>query len=266
MHAYRLAYDGAGYRGFQRQPHGDTVSDALLDALVALDVTTPAERVPDGYAAAGRTDAGVSATHQTVGFAAPDWLAPTALNAELPADVRAWARADAPADFHATRDAVRRTYEYHRHAPDADDGRARAACDRLAGRNDLRNLTPDDDGTDRELSVSVAREAAFLVLTVAAEGFPRQLVRRLASLVAAVARGDRDLAFVDRVLAPEPLDGPDGVAPAAPEPLVLVDVAYPDLSFDVDDDAARDARRTFEARRVARATGARVAARLRDHA
>ena len=44
--------------------------------------------------AAGRTDAGVSALAQTVAFDAPEWLTPRALNAELPAEIRAWASAD----------------------------------------------------------------------------------------------------------------------------------------------------------------------------
>lgn len=264
MRAYRLAYDGTGFRGFQRQPHGDTVSDALLDALAALGVTDDGTRVPDGYAAAGRTDAGVSASHQTVAFTAPAWLEPAALNAALPEAVRAWAHAEAPSDFHATREAARRTYTYHLHAPDADDGLARAVCDRLSGRRPVGNLTPEDDPAERELAVSATRDGAFLVVTVGAGGFPRQLVRRLATLIAAVACGDRELAFVDRVLAPEPLAGPDGLAPAPAEPLVLADVVYPDLAFTPDADAVAAAQATYEARRGTRLTGARVASRLRD--
>jgi hypothetical protein len=33
--AFRLAYDGTGYRGYQRQPHAETVENALFDALSA---------------------------------------------------------------------------------------------------------------------------------------------------------------------------------------------------------------------------------------
>ncbi|PSQ01729.1 tRNA pseudouridine(38-40) synthase TruA, partial [Halobacteriales archaeon QS_5_70_17] len=87
MRAYRVAYDGTTFRGFQRQPDVPTVEGALFGALAALGVYDPDEHRPEGYAAAGRTDAGVSATAQTVALAAPDWLTPRALNAELPADV-----------------------------------------------------------------------------------------------------------------------------------------------------------------------------------
>ena len=259
MRAFRLAYDGTGYRGFQRQPHGETVEDALLAALGALGV---ADGLPPGYAAAGRTDAGVSARAQAVAFEAPDWLRPRALNAELPADVRAWAAADVAADFHATHDAASRRYQYFLFAPEADDGRAAEACRRLSGRHDFHNLTPDETGTVRELTATVERDGSFLVVDCRAGGFARQLVRRLVSVVGAVARERREPAFLDRVLAAEPLDGPDGVAPAAPEPLVLVGVRYPSVAFDVDPKAAESAREAFGERRRRQLVGARVAGTL----
>ena len=100
MRAFRLAYDGTGYRGFQRQPHGETIEDAVFEALAELGVEFE-DGAPVGYAAAGRTDAGVSARAQTVAFEAPEWLGPAALNAELPREVRVWGHADAPEGFQA---------------------------------------------------------------------------------------------------------------------------------------------------------------------
>jgi len=280
VRAFRVAYDGTGYHGFQRQPDVPTVEDALLNALRALDVlaadgateadgaTTPGtpRRTPPGYAAAGRTDAGVSAVAQTVAFDAPAWLTPAAFNGELPAEVRAWASTDVPADFHATRDATRRAYTYHLHAPEADDARVRAVLEALAGEHDFHNLTPDDAGTERDLDAGWARDGEFLVLRFRAGGFPREFVRRSVALVASVATGERDPGFVDRVLSPEELSGPDGVPAAAPEPLVLTAVEYPDATFEVDDRAAANAWTVFERRRVERQTGARVAAMLRSGA
>ena len=290
MRAYRVAYDGRPFHGFQRQPAVATVADALLDALSDLDVLADDADVPPRWAAAGRTDAGVSAVAQTVAFEAPGWLTPRAFNAELPGSVRVWASADAPATFHATHDATRRRYVYHLHAPEAEPDAARAAAAALTGEHDVHNLTPDETGTVRDLDVSVRRGEAvdddgtdaesdgtagtdrrpaavapeeFLVCTVAAGGFARQLVRRLVSVLAAVATGAADLGRVDRVLGPAPLDGPAGVAPASAEPLVLTDVAYADagLDFAVDERARESALTALGERRVAdlrgvRATGA----------
>jgi len=261
--AFRIAYDGRPYHGFQRQPAVSTVEDAILDALAELGVCER-DTIPGGYAAAGRTDAGVSALAQTVAFDAPAWCSPAALNAELPADVRAWASADSPAEFHATHDAVERTYRYYLYAPDADRHRARLALDALRGKHDFHNLTPDDDGTVRRLRGTVERDGDRLVVTLSAGGFARQLVRRVVSVVSAVARGNADPDRVEQVLAAEPLDGPEGVAPAPASPLVLADVTYPGLEFAVDDDAAASARAVFDERFVAATATAAVSAAIRD--
>lgn len=264
MRAFRIAYDGRPFYGFQRQPSVPTVENALFDALDRLGAfDAEAERKPPNYAAAGRTDAGVSALGQTVGFDCPDWCTPRALNAELPASVRAWAAADAPAGFHATHDAVRREYVYDRYAPDADPALARAAADALSGEHDFHNLTGDDEGTVRNLSVGVEPDGEFLVLRVAAGGFPYQLVRRLVSLVHGVAAGERSPASVDDVLGPEPLDGPEGVPAAPAEPLLLERAVYPDLTFERDPRAAESAADIFESRRRDGLVRARVAGRIR---
>ena len=286
MRAFRLAYDGANYYGFQRQPAVPTVEDALFDALRGLDAYTPespsgtpSEDRPDrprGYAAAGRTDAGVSARCQTVAFAAPEWLSPRALNAELPADVRAWASADVPADFHATHDAVERSYSYHLYAP-ADDGagshpswppvsdeRVREACIGLSGSHDFHNLTPDDEHTHRTVELDADRDGDVLELTVTAGGFARQLVRRLVTLIQRIGAGETALETIRRVLGPEPLPGHEGIPPAPAEPLVLAEVTYRDVEFVVDEEAAASAREIFERTRIERAVGSRVTGQLRD--
>jgi tRNA pseudouridine38-40 synthase len=252
--AFRIAYDGRPFHGFQ---------DAVFDALRDLGVLGDAD-APSGYAAAGRTDAGVSALAQTVAFDAPDWLTPRALNADLPGTVRAWASADAPPTFHATHDAASRTYVYHLHAPALDDARARAALDDLAGEHDFHNLTTDETGTVRTLSVAAEHAGDCLEIRVEAGGFARGLVRRLVSLVRAVAAGERDPAFVDRVLAPDPLDGPEGVPPAPATPLVLSGVRYPDLRFEADPVAAESARAALGERRVEALSAARALGAVRD--
>ncbi|MFC6834885.1 tRNA pseudouridine(38-40) synthase TruA [Halomarina ordinaria] len=259
MRAFRIAYDGSDYAGFQRQPDVRTVEGDLFAALARLGVYDPADHRPTGYAAAGRTDAGVSALAQTVACEVPDWLTPRALNSELPAAVRAWASADVTGAFHARHDATSRGYTYHLHAPDADSERARRALSTLSGTHDLHNLTPDEGRTRRTVEAEVDVDGPYLVFDVRSPGFPRQLVRRLVGLVGRVARGERDPAFVERVLSAETLSDPAGVAPAPPEPLVLTRVEYPGVEFAVDPEAARRASEVFEVRRVERLTGARVA-------
>jgi tRNA pseudouridine38-40 synthase len=263
MRAFRVAYDGRHFYGFQRQPDVPTVEDAILEALDALDVTTGVRTLPPGYAAAGRTDAGVSALAQTVAFRAPDWLTPHALNGQLPDEVWSWASADATAEFHARHDAQAREYTYYLDAEGLDAERARAALEALAGEHDFHNLTTDDEHTRRSLETALTVDAGFLELHFTADGFPRNFVRRAAELVREVASGESALDRVERVLAAAPLDGAAGVPPAPPYSLVLSAVAY-DLAFTVDPAGAASTRAFFGGRRREAAARARVAEFIED--
>jgi tRNA pseudouridine38-40 synthase len=264
MRAFRVAYDGRPFHGFQRQPDVPTVEGRVFEALRESSVLDAAADKPPAYAAAGRTDRGVSAIAQTVAFESPEWLTPAALNGELPASVRAWASADAPAGFHATHDATSRTYTYHLHAPAADADRAREALSVLAGKHDFHNLTPDDSGTVRTLDPAIESDGDFLVIELRAGGFSRQLVRRVVALVRDVATGAAPLSKLGRALSPEPFSGPEGIGPAPATPLVLTEVSYPGLDFRVDPEAAASAQAVFEQRRVAAMTAGRVVGSMRD--
>ena len=265
MDAYRIAYDGRPFYGFQRQPDVPTVEDALFDALRALDVLDSDDDTPPEYSAAGRTDAGVSALGQVVAFEAPNWLSPAALNGELPDSIRAWARADAPDGFHARYDATWRGYAYHLHAPEADPALAAEVCTRFEGIHDFHNFTTDDGETTRRVhEATVEGDGAYLVLRVRADGFCRHQLRRMVSLLDAVARGEAPLSKVDRALDSRSLTGPDGIPTAPPEPLVLLDVGYSGLDFTVEDTAVAETRRAFEERRIRHRTAARVAGSIGD--
>ena len=283
MRAFRLAYDGRPFYGFQRQPSVPTVEGALFDALCALSVMPSEVNKPTGYAAAGRTDAGVSAVAQTVAFECPDWLSPRALNSELPATIRAWASADVGDDFHATHDPVRREYVYQLYAPQArddadspppngrtldgrstiDDDRAAEAVDALNGHHDFHNLTPDDTGTDRDLTATLDRDGDMLVVTIAAGGFPRHFVRRFIAVVQAVGSGSKSLAWIEQLLGDDPVDPRPQTA--SPEPLVLSAVEYPGIDFECDPHATASGVAAFGERALDAFVGYRVSTTLADH-
>ena len=108
--ALGLEYDGRGYCGFQAQPAGCSVQDALERALAAIAAR------PIRVAAAGRTDAGVHATSQIVHFDAPVERPPSAwvrgVNAHLPTSATVLWSADVAPDFHARFAATSRHYTY----------------------------------------------------------------------------------------------------------------------------------------------------------
>ena len=108
--ALGLEYEGNAFHGWQTQPGGRTVQDALEAALGAI------AGVPVATTCAGRTDTGVHATSQVVHFDAPvsrpesAWV--RGVNSHLPDGVAVrWAQA-VPADFHARFSARGRRYRY----------------------------------------------------------------------------------------------------------------------------------------------------------
>ena len=105
-----IAYDGTAYAGWQFQPDQLTVQEALENAIA----TVTGQRVR--VLASGRTDAGVHALGQVVGFRTSSSLPPEvfrrALNANLPDDVAVLDVAAAPDDFHAISHVRRKRYRY----------------------------------------------------------------------------------------------------------------------------------------------------------
>ena len=192
-----LEYDGAGFRGWARQPGERTVEGALREAL---DAVLPRW---DGLAVAGRTDTGVHATGQVASLEAeggppPERLA-RALNTELPADVAVVAAGMAPAGFHARFSAVARSYRYvilnrRARAPlradralwwprPLDVDTLYAAASQLLGKHDFRAFTPTEtqhESFRREiLDSSWERREEELHFTVTADSFLRHMVRTL---------------------------------------------------------------------------------------
>ncbi len=260
MRAFRLAYDGRPFSGFQRQPSVPTVEDALFDALDSLDVfNRDTDSKPSGYAAAGRTDAGVSALRQTVGFECPSWCTPRALNSELPTSVRAWASADVQSGFHATHDALQRTYTYYLYGPELDMNRLNTAAEILSGKHDFHNFTSDDDGTTRKLSITLEFDDPFITARITADGFPRSLIRRLMSALRGVGSESMTIETLTGLLNTVPQTGPDGIPTASPEPLILTRVTYPDATFRIDNRAINSLRSVFTHRYQRCLTQARVA-------
>jgi len=105
-----VAYDGAGFDGWQRQPGRRTVQGVLEDLV--SEVMSEAIRLTG----AGRTDAGCHARGQVASFTTearlPVGALPHVLNRRLPGDVRVRSAAEAPAGFDARRSARARRYAY----------------------------------------------------------------------------------------------------------------------------------------------------------
>jgi tRNA pseudouridine38-40 synthase len=108
--ALGIEYDGSRFLGWQTQPGGGTVQDALEAALSSI------ADAPVGVTCAGRTDRGVHARAQVVHFDTdaerPDSAWVRGVNAMLPESMAVLWSQRVSGDFHARYSARSRTYRY----------------------------------------------------------------------------------------------------------------------------------------------------------
>jgi len=241
-----LAYDGTAYAGWQVQSQGKTLQDVLESTLARI--TGEVVRVT----ASGRTDAGVHALGQVVGFRTdsrlPVEVLLRALNAELPRDIAVLEAAEAPEGFHATLHAKRKRYRYliydgpvrdvfrrqtAWHCPRGLDAEAmHRAAQALRGTHDFSSF--ETRGSERKTAVrtvfdiSVRRGADgdphLVAIEVEADGFLYNMVRTIVGTLAKVGRHARSESWVADVLATTDRRAAGPTAP--PQGLFLVRVAY----------------------------------------
>ncbi len=202
MPRYKLVveYDGAPYCGWQRQAEDPTVQGAIEEAVTRFS----GEQAR--LTCAGRTDAGVHATHQVAHLdLAKDWRTDTvrdATNAHLrPQPIAIVSAEVVPEQFDARRSAIRRHYRYrilNRRSPPAlarahvwhvpwalDPNLMRAAAARLLGRHDFSAFRAAECQaaspvrTLEQLDVGVSRMGLFdeIVIATAARSFLHHQVR-----------------------------------------------------------------------------------------
>jgi tRNA pseudouridine38-40 synthase len=242
MKNYRvvLGYDGTDFRGWQRQPDGRTVQGVLEDAVRRI---TGKRAVVHG---AGRTDAGVHALGQAANFRGSfkltDEVLLRALNAVLPADVRVFSLAEAPAGFHARRSARSKTYRYRIvRAPQPSPldrryvlhwpyplrlGKMRRAAGLFVRTDDFSAFSSNRDRSPvRTVTRSELRQRGDeIVYTIEASGFLRYMVRTIVGTLLEVGRGRLEPEAIEAIFRrrDRSLAGPT----AAAKGLTLIRVDY----------------------------------------
>jgi tRNA pseudouridine38-40 synthase len=218
-YALLLAYDGAAFRGWQKQPGMATVQGALEDAIRALLGKRCAVH------GASRTDAGVDALGQVASLRS-GWQAGLD-GLQLPAALRLLRWAKAAPSFHARSSSIGKRYRYDLASflpAAADWDRARAALRGLDGVPHLSGLS--SPAKEHRPAPPLTRWTLDDggVLEVSAKAFRKHEVRNLAGHLGAVALGLappeslRELAVRMR-----PWTGARAPGPG----LTLVEVLYP---------------------------------------
>ncbi len=217
--ALAVEYSGHTFCGFQAQPSGCGVQDALERAIGEVadhDVTV---------IAAGRTDAGVHAVSQIVHFETVAQRAESAwvrgVNALLPATAAVLWACPVPDDFHARFSATARHYTYlllaraerpgllagyagwYHHSLDA--GSMKVAATHLLGTHDFsafRAAGCQAKSPVRTLTrIDVTQQGPFVRFEFSANAFLHHMVRNIVGTLVYVGAGRQAPAWIPELLA-----------------------------------------------------------------
>ena len=189
-YAFKVAYDGARYFGFARQPGLPTVEGELLKALKECGLChDPAEA---RYRVASRTDRGVSAMGQVVALDVLKRPNISAINAHLPDDISILSTTEVQPSFDPWRMALRKHYRYKCIAPEGFDlKKARGAAKLLLGAHDFWSFCKHEQGrpTLGELEQVKISGRKILTFDFVAPAFLWQQVRRMVGALLTVGVG-----------------------------------------------------------------------------
>jgi len=238
-----IEYDGTHFHGSQLQAKVPTIQGEIEKALQKL--TGERTRVK----AAGRTDAGVHAKGQVVGFQTDSSLPLTefvsGLNYYLPEDIAVKEAFRADDSFDVRRSAISREYKYyiltsptrspirrgfaHLIAGHLDIGAMNQACQALIGKHDFASFCTDTSKKNTVRNVhkaEVETDGDLVVFSMVANSFLPHQVRNTAGALIRVGQGKMTVdEFHNMVEARRPgLAGPTARARG----LCLMRVNYPD--------------------------------------
>jgi len=218
-----VAYDGAGYEGWQTQKIGTGVQQKVEEALAKLFPSRPKVH------SSSRTDTGVHALGMVAHFELPreEFRMPArklalALNAWLPEDVRVLSATRATPDFHARFDATGKEYRYFVwnhpamnplvrrtawHVPKPLNYQAmRKAADAFVGKHDFQSFAANP-GYSRETTVrtltrcDLKRSGRLLTVIIEGDGFLYRMCRGIAGTLVQVGLGKFSPEEIKRMLA-----------------------------------------------------------------
>jgi tRNA pseudouridine38-40 synthase len=240
--ALGIEYDGSRFLGWQTQPGGGTVQDALETALSGI------ADAPIGVTCAGRTDRGVHARAQVAHFDTeaerPDSAWVRGVNAMLPeAMAVTWSRR-VPSDFHARYAARSRTYRYvilnrpvrpalaaryagWHHAP-LEVEPMREAASHLLGEHDFsafRAAECQAKSPVRTLhAIDIERSGERIEFTLRANAWLQHMVRNIVGTLVYVGKGKHPPQWTRKLL--ESRDRARAAPTFGPEGLYLEAVEY----------------------------------------
>lgn len=243
--ALGVEYNGARYRGFQRQQEGISSIQQCLEEALSKVANNPID-----VTVAGRTDAGVHASGQVIHFDTnitrpmQAWVMGTIAN--LPKDISiTWAK-QMPSHFHARFKAFARRYRYviyndpirpallneeltwNFRPLDAD--KMQEAANYFLGTHDFTSFRAVQCQAKSPIKTihhfKVLCFGKLIILDVRADAFLHHMVRNFAGLLMTIGAGERPISWAKEAL--EAKDRTQAGVTAPPYGLYLVNVEYPE--------------------------------------
>jgi len=245
--ALSLSYDGNGWNGWQTQPGGNTLQDALETAASQF-LAHPVSTI-----CAGRTDTGVHALSQVVHIdttahrSTESWV--RGLNALLPPKMAVQWAVQVPDSFHARFSAVARTYVYivrnsrvrspllHGkvgwvyHALDL--ARMQAAAQQLLGEHDFSSFRSSECQAASPVrtmqAIEIVQQGEFILFRFTANAFLHHMIRNLMGALLYIGMGRQPTDWIDYLLTQK--DRKFSAPTFAADGLYLAHVEYADSAF-----------------------------------
>lgn len=241
-----LAYNGAAFHGWQKQPNTITVQQTLEEVLSKVC------RESVSVTGAGRTDTGVHASYFVAHFDMDvlpydENLLLHKVNSLLPQEIAVYSVSGVPEGTHSRFDAVSRTYEYHvvlhknpfysglTYRPwfNPDFDLMNLAADRLKNYSDFTSFARLHGGNKTNLcKVEKAyweNRGDRYVFVVSADRFLRNMVRAIVGTLLEVGRGKISVNDFCEIIEAKDRGGAGTSAPG--QGLFLTDIKYPEKVF-----------------------------------
>jgi len=230
--AFKVAYIGTGYHGFQRQPNLPTVEGELLRAFKKAGISEIPEK--SDYSIAGRTDRGVSAIGNVVSLKTNSEVKINQINYYLPPNIRLIGYAKVPLGF-KPRYAKQRHYRYildKTYCPknSLNIELMKQAAKQMEGKHNYINFSKRSERAPERTvyGVKLSETHEVVVFDVVGESFLWNMVRKMVKVLIMIGQCKLTLNDLETLFDP---DIPASIKPVPSEGLILMDVDYDGIDF-----------------------------------
>lgn len=253
--AFKVAYIGTHFYGFQRQPNFPTVEGELFRAFRKAGIMD--DPIECGYSIAGRTDRGVHSLGNVVTLKTDQEVSINQINYYLPSSIQIIGKAEVRDDF-KPRYADYRHYRYV-FFKDPYDNRVlnfkkmQKASKILEGKHNFINFTKkcEREPVRNVKELKVSQKNNITVIDVIGESFLWNMVRKMVQVITQVGSGKMDKDQLVLLLNPDIFAS---ITPVPPDGLILMDVNYEDINFTYDRYAKHNFFKTIKEEYVLRRT------------